>query len=322
MPEAAWRLRKAGSLVKLLALAPGHRLHREQVLDWLWPDADPRAATNSLHRTLHAARHVLEPSLLSGAPSRYLHLQGDVLALSPAAPLWIDVEAFEAAAAAARQTREPAAYEAALDLYAGELLPQDRYEDWAAPRRDELHQLYLALLLELAQQHEVQGDPARAIGTLERAVAGEAAHAGLMRLYALTGRRLAIELAAARLRLLAVEQLAIRLDDALGLLKAERWAGPPRHQALRATLDWSHALLSGPERTLFRRLAVFAGGWTLEAAEAVCGDDEGRTTNDGGQRPSSSVIRPSWTCWRGSSTRRWSSSRTSPAERCATGCWR
>lgn len=54
--EGEWRLKKAGSLVKLLALAPGHRMHREQATEWLWPDLDPEAAANNLHHALHVAR--------------------------------------------------------------------------------------------------------------------------------------------------------------------------------------------------------------------------------------------------------------------------
>ncbi|MCI0645594.1 MAG: tetratricopeptide repeat protein, partial [Chloroflexi bacterium] len=84
----------------------------------------------------------------------------------------------------------------------------------------------------------------------------------------LDGIPLAIELAAARVKVLAVEQLAARLDDALRLLTGGSRTALPRHQTLRAALDWSYDLLSGPERALFRRLSVFAGGWALEAAEA------------------------------------------------------
>ncbi|MFL5806163.1 MAG: AfsR/SARP family transcriptional regulator [Roseiflexaceae bacterium] len=86
----------------------------------------------------------------------------------------------------------------------------------------------------------------------------------------LDGIPLAIELAAARVKLLAVAQLAARLDNCFGLLTSGSRTALPRQQTLRATIDWSYDLLSEPERTVFRRLAVFAGGWTLEAAEAIC----------------------------------------------------
>jgi predicted ATPase/DNA-binding SARP family transcriptional activator/DNA-binding CsgD family transcriptional regulator len=85
----------------------------------------------------------------------------------------------------------------------------------------------------------------------------------------LDGIPLAIELAAARMGALAVEQVAQRLEDSLDLLAGGSRTVDPRHQTLRATLDWSHDLLSDTEQALFRRLSVFAGGWTLEAAEVV-----------------------------------------------------
>ena len=85
----------------------------------------------------------------------------------------------------------------------------------------------------------------------------------------LDGIPLAIELAAARVRVLTVEQIAARLDDRFRLLTGGSRSALPRQQTLQATLDWSYALLSQPERTLFNRLSVFAGGWTLDAAEAV-----------------------------------------------------
>src|SRR5918993_870320 len=122
--EDEWHLRKAGNLVKLLALAPGHRLHREQVMEALWPHLESRAASNNLRRTLHAARKALDPA----ASFRYLASEQGQLVLCPEGELWVDVEAFEEAAAGARRSKDPAAYRVALDLYAGELLPEDRYE--------------------------------------------------------------------------------------------------------------------------------------------------------------------------------------------------
>ena len=89
----------------------------------------------------------------------------------------------------------------------------------------------------------------------------------------LDGLPLAIELAAARVRALAPAQLAARLDDCFRVLGAGPRTALPRQQTLRATVEWSHALLPEPERLLLARLAVFGGGWTLDAAEAVCADE-------------------------------------------------
>jgi predicted ATPase/transcriptional regulator with XRE-family HTH domain len=86
----------------------------------------------------------------------------------------------------------------------------------------------------------------------------------------LDGIPLAIELAASCLRTIGVTQLAERFDQRFRLLTGGSRTVLRRQQTLRATVDWSYGLLSGPERSLFRRLAVFAGGWTLDAAEAVC----------------------------------------------------
>ncbi len=90
----------------------------------------------------------------------------------------------------------------------------------------------------------------------------------------LDGIPLAIELAAARVRGLAVATIANRLNDRFSLLVTGDRTVLPRQRTLRALIDWSYDLLTEAERTLFQRLAVFAGGWTLEAAEAVCADDD------------------------------------------------
>jgi predicted ATPase/class 3 adenylate cyclase len=90
----------------------------------------------------------------------------------------------------------------------------------------------------------------------------------------LDGIPLAIELAAARVRMLSVEQIAARLDDRFRLLTGGSRAALPRQQTLRALVGWSFALLQDAERILFRRLSVFAGGWTLDAAESVCSDEQ------------------------------------------------
>ncbi|HEY0414895.1 MAG TPA: AAA family ATPase, partial [Gaiellaceae bacterium] len=434
----AWRLRKARDLVKLLALAPRHRLHREQVMDALWPDRGPGSAANNLNQAVHAARRALGHDAIL--------LRDEVLSLEAE----VDVDRFEAAAAGAVRAGSAAACRAALALYPGELLPENRYDDWAearraraaelaarldeaaagaAPserfevpastssfvgRRHELEELSsllertrlltlagtggagkTRLALELArrtqahaagaafvelapvreQRHVGQAladaldvralpgqDPLDAAVEFLRTrslllvldncehVLGAAAVASErvlrdapsvsivvtsrepLRLAAefvfrvpsldlpdpdrllspaalleyeavslfvaraqaasgfeldehnaphvvricrrLDGLPLALELAAGRIGALTPAAVAERLDHRFELLRTGSLASPTRQQTLQATLDWSHELLDDDEATLFRRLAIFSGGFTLEAVERVCGGDE------------------------------------------------
>jgi predicted ATPase len=138
VPETAWRLKKARELVKLLALAPGHRLHREQAMDVLWRDRGPAAAANNLHQAVHVARRAL------GAEA--IDVRNELLSLAAD----VDVDELELAAAYARRVGTPGAYGAALALYGGELLPENRYDDWAEARREELASLAVELAEELA----------------------------------------------------------------------------------------------------------------------------------------------------------------------------
>jgi DNA-binding SARP family transcriptional activator len=172
-------LRKARTLVKVLALEPERRLHREQAMELLWPDLTATAAQNNLHQALHAARRVIGADRLT--------LEDGMLAL--AGDVDTDVDAFEAAAAAARASGEPHAYTRALERFGGELLPEDRYEPWADARRAALTDRHNALCLELAERQE----PQEALATLQRALAAdplhEPAHRALMRAYHRLGRR-------------------------------------------------------------------------------------------------------------------------------------
>jgi DNA-binding SARP family transcriptional activator len=189
--RSAWRLRKAASLVKVLALAPGYRLHLEQAMDLLWPELGRSAAANNLRQALHVARKTLDPDPKSAF--RYLSSKDESLAICPEGNLWVDADVFEEAASTARRSRDPAAYRAALELYAGELLPEDRYEEWAEGRRQGLGQLHLALLVELAGLYEEREEYSRGIEVSRRVlseeITREEAHTSLMRLYALSGRR-------------------------------------------------------------------------------------------------------------------------------------
>jgi predicted ATPase/class 3 adenylate cyclase len=102
----------------------------------------------------------------------------------------------------------------------------------------------------------------------------------------LDGIPLAIELAAARIKTLRVEQIAERLDDRFRLLRDGGRSAIPRQQTLKALIDWSHNLLSADEQTLFRRLSVFSGGWILEAAESVCSISENPQSSSLSPHPS------------------------------------
>ncbi len=188
---ARWRGRAAAAVLELLALSPTRALYRDEVIDLLWHDEDPEIASARLRSALHAARRVLHA--LPAPPQALVQTRGERLLLYPEGPLWIDVEAFEAATAAARRSGEVAAYQAAIDLYAGDLRPEERDEDWTTTRRESLRETFLGLLLELADLHKRDGEYLSAITTLERAVqlepALEDAHARLMRLSTLTGRR-------------------------------------------------------------------------------------------------------------------------------------
>jgi predicted ATPase/DNA-binding SARP family transcriptional activator len=191
VPESAWRLRKAKSLIKLLALAPDRRVHRERAAELLWPGRTTDSAANNLHQALYVARRALEAA---GADAlECLALRDDMLVLSEERPVEIDAVEFEQAAEAARAAGTIEAYRDSLALYRGELLPEDRFEDWAAGRREALRELHLALLLELAEQHSASGDAAGAIEALQRAVVDdplhEEAHRRLMLLFAEVGRR-------------------------------------------------------------------------------------------------------------------------------------
>lgn len=234
-----WRLRKATALVKILALSTGHRLHREQAMDALWPDSSRKSVSNNLRQTLLAARRALDPSL----GSQYLVSEDKQLLLCPEGELWVDVDAFEEAAATACRARDPAAYRVALELYSGELLPGDRYEEWAEGRRQELRHTWLTLHLELARVYEERGEYEKGIELLQRALSeeptNEAMHAALMRLYTFCERRGEALAQYGRL----VEALSGQLDAQVGAtterLREEIAAGTlvPAHPTVAPTVE-------------------------------------------------------------------------------------
>jgi DNA-binding SARP family transcriptional activator/cytochrome c-type biogenesis protein CcmH/NrfG len=188
-----WPRRKPKLLVKLLALQPRAQLHREQIIDTLWPDADFEAGVNNLHKAIHAARRALEPDLRSGSNSRFIGARDNIIALRAPGDLWIDACVFERKAMEAMRSDDPKLFEAAIDLYRGDLLPEDLYEDWAAAPREKTRGLYLDLLFRLARLREEGGDHVGGMGLLQSLLAAdptnEEAHQRLMNLYATIGNR-------------------------------------------------------------------------------------------------------------------------------------
>src|SRR6266446_2137681 len=138
-------------------------------------------------------------------------------------------------------------------------VPKEGGQDGEDPLRYGAVRLFVARARAAAPQFSPDGHVAGAIAAICR-------H--------LDGIPLAIELAAARTTALGVEELAARLDDCFHLLTGGRRTALPRHQTLRATLDWSYQLLPEPERVVLRRLAIFAGGFTLQAASTIAATDE------------------------------------------------
>jgi DNA-binding SARP family transcriptional activator len=256
-----WRLRKALTLVKYLALAPSLRLHREVVIDRLWRHFSPSAAENNLRQTLHAARRSL--AAVIGPSVSVLRLIEGMVVLGTADEVEVDVVEFERAAARARAERSRAAYAEALARYAGELLPNDLYDDAIAERREELRALQVALLVGLAKVEANSAQLTPAVANLEVALRVDPSNP---------------EASAARLQLL--DRMGGRTE---GTFRDRALSDGPRasinspitiasHRYAVSPTDKTHNVLSEPERALLARVSVFQGGWDLDTSEAVVTD--------------------------------------------------
>ena len=140
VPAAGWPRPQAATLVKLLALAPGRLLHREQLVDRLWPDLTIAEAAPRLHKVAHYARRAL------GEDRTAIVLRNETVALLPAAEVVVDVDVFERVAEEALANGTPSAAAAAAARYGGTLFPEDLYETWAENRREHLRLRYRELL--------------------------------------------------------------------------------------------------------------------------------------------------------------------------------
>src|SRR5439155_8408864 len=221
--EASWNRRQAAAVVKVLALAPGRRLHREQVIDRVWPEDTIAEAVPKLHKAAHFARRAL------GVPDAVV-LRGDQVVLCPGGSVTVDAVRFEELARRALAAGDTAAACEAIALYGGELLPADRYEEWAETRREQVRQNHLDLL-RLAGRWE-------AVAELDPG--DEHAHLALMRRHAANGDRHA-----------ALRRQFDRLDRAL---RQELGVAPgPEASALRDRLLAAHDVFPERDGTLVGR---------------------------------------------------------------------
>src|SRR2546427_699590 len=185
LQASAWTRRKAAALFQRLALE--RRLLKEQAIEFLWPEVDPAPGANNLYRTLHALRQTLDTTLGTGTAEATLVFQDGVFTLMDA--VWVDVTEFNSLV----QAGDPASLTAALRLYTGDLLPDDRYAEWMFGPRDTLRrgqrEARLTLATVAGDAHEYSRAVALLTPLLAQDPADEFVHRELMQIYALAGRR-------------------------------------------------------------------------------------------------------------------------------------
>jgi LuxR family transcriptional regulator, maltose regulon positive regulatory protein len=191
--DGAFRRRKARTLLAVLVSAGP--VHRDQLLEWLWPKLDPPRAAAALYTTLHTLRRTLEPGLARALESSLVVKEGETYRLALAAGDSWDAEELVNLAARALGRREPedrlALLEAAERRYTGPFLPDWPYEEWAQPRRAQIERAYEGVLEGIGEALVALGRPEEAIPRYERLLARdpdrESWHRGLMRAYADAG---------------------------------------------------------------------------------------------------------------------------------------
>ncbi|MCI0709255.1 MAG: AAA family ATPase, partial [Chloroflexi bacterium] len=192
--ESSWKWRKAKDMLLLLLLAPNHRMLKEKVLEWLWPEQEPARASNNLHRTLFVLRRILQPDLEKAADSHYIWFEENCLILNSDAIAFIDFIEFERLIQwGYRQGNNLHHFEDAYALYRGEFLPDDLYEAWTITKRNNLESTYLQLIKHLARGYKKLAEYTKAIEFYQILVnldsIDEEVHRELMRLYTQVGQR-------------------------------------------------------------------------------------------------------------------------------------
>ena len=259
--------RPAAAVVKLLALAPAHRLPSDVIIEHLWPELPADRGGANLRKAVHFARRAL-------GSEQAIDTRADVVALWPSASIVVDAVRFEATAKAALATNETPIAAAAAELYPGELLPEDRYAPWTDGPRERLSELALRIFKVARQWHRA----------LEIDPLDEEAHRGRMRDQLQSGNRQAAIQQFERLRTALHDELGVQPDPQTvavyeEVLASERPEPPTPAQRARAllawgTVHWERRDLDEAERTAreARALAVDAGlGGELGEASALIG---------------------------------------------------
>jgi DNA-binding SARP family transcriptional activator/tetratricopeptide (TPR) repeat protein len=208
IPEAAWSRRQAAGLVKLLALAPHRQLHRERVIDALWPKMEPEDVAPRLHKAAHFARRIL------GAGS--LVLRDDTVRLFPTQTVVVDAVQFAALATEALTSNDAAEADKVAGAYTGMFLPDDVYEEWTQEPRARFASLYARLLRQARRWAQLADfDPTHEEAQLE-----------LMRSYAAHGDRRAALRQYERLDRALHQELGVAPGDQVVALRDALLAGP------------------------------------------------------------------------------------------------
>lgn len=166
IPDHVWRSRRAGELFRLLLLSHGRAITREQVIEALWPAKTPSSSRSLFHQATSALRRALEPDLPGRFPSRYLTVEGGRIVLNLPDGSEVDFETFT------EHVRRQE-WEAALQLYRGDLFPGDRYADWAATDRVRLQNRAIRAALGAARDALQAKHPDKALDACQRALALE-----------------------------------------------------------------------------------------------------------------------------------------------------
>jgi DNA-binding SARP family transcriptional activator len=174
----AWGSRKARNLFKYLALQRGRPVLLDELLEIFWPELTPDSAGHALRTTLHRIRRVLEPDRTPRTPSTYLRVAEDAVHFPAEGRVWMDVAEFEARLREAER-RDVRGEEAAalqglresLDIYTGELLPEDRYEEWSLVPREQMQEQCREALTRLWRAASEAGSHVEALRLGERKLA-------------------------------------------------------------------------------------------------------------------------------------------------------